>query len=193
MALNPAPTLKVFSVCWYVHCETNGIKLWGFNSMQRGTLVWWSSEGFMHTRSLLQRMRSKFKNPETGIIMYLWVKMDAEILLEVLFVLFFKLLLLTWTWQLLQTELRSALRSTIKGCVLLSDVLQDIKDELYHKRLVASLAPPAGYDGSQHVIQDVEVLGRERLPIAPSHKTHLKIQTIKFSHNLNDSTFLCYV
>lgn len=70
-----------------------------------------------------------------------------------------------------------SIRSTITGCVLLSDVLQDIKDELYHKKFVVSLAPPAGYDGSQHVIQDVEVPGRERLPIAPSHKSHLKIQT----------------
>lgn len=68
----------------------------------------------------------------------------------------------------------SSLRSTKLGCVLLSDVLQDIKDELHHKCLVASLAPPAGYDGSQHVIQGVEVLGRERLPIAPSHKSHLE-------------------
>lgn len=24
---NPAPTLKVFSVCWYVHCDTIGVKL----------------------------------------------------------------------------------------------------------------------------------------------------------------------
>lgn len=83
--------------------------------------------------------------------MYLGVKMDAEVLLKVLFVPFF-IIILDLNLTAAETELRSVLRSTISGCVLLSDVLQDIKDELYHKRLVASLAPPAGYDGSQHVI-----------------------------------------
>lgn len=85
--------------------------------------------------------------------------------------------------------MRSALRSTITGCVLLSDVLQDIKDKFYHQRLVASLAPPAGYDWSQHVVQDVEVLARERLPIAPSQKSHLKIQTIPIQSQLKRSYF----
>lgn len=70
-----------------------------------------------------------------------------------------------------------SIRTMITGRVLLSDVLQNIKDELHHKRLVASPAAPAGYHWSQHVIQDVEVLGGERLPIAPSHKSHLKTQT----------------
>lgn len=72
----------------------------------------------------------------------------------------------------------ASFRSTVVGCFLLSDVLQDVKDELHHKRVVASLTPPAGHNGSQHVIQGVQVLGRERLPIAPSHKSHLKKQTI---------------
>lgn len=98
--------------------------------------------------------------------------MDAEVLF-VLFFFFFIDLNLTAAGD----RVAVSIRSTITGCVLLSDVLQDIKDELYHKRFVASLAPPAGYHRSQHVIQDVQVLGRERLPIAPSLESHLKIQT----------------
>lgn len=58
----------------------------------------------------------------------------------------------------------------------LSDVLQDVKDKLHHDGLVAPLAPPAVYDGDQHAIQGVQVLSWEGLPIAPGHKSHLKLQ-----------------
>lgn len=64
------------------------------------------------------------------------------------------------------------------GCVwvcahTLSDVLQDVKDELHHNGLVTPLAPPAVYDRNQHAIQGIEILRGEGLPIAPSHKSHL--------------------
>lgn len=63
------------------------------------------------------------------------------------------------------------------GCVCaLSDVLQDVKDELHHNRLVTPLPPPAVYDGGKHAIQGVEVPSWEVLPIAPGHKSHLKLQ-----------------
>lgn len=146
-----------------------GIKLWGFYSMGRRRLHAYpeSAAGHIEFKNRLRlRLRSSYTSGGRcrgfgwGLV---W------------FVFFF---LWTWARQVPETELRSLLRSTVVGCVLLSDVLQDIKDELHHKRLVAPLAPPAGYDGSQHVIQGVQVLGRERLPIAPSHKPHLKKQTI---------------
>lgn len=56
----------------------------------------------------------------------------------------------------------------------LSNVLQDVKDKLHHDRLIIPFAPPAVHDGDQHAIQGIEVLGGEGLPIAPSHKSHLK-------------------
>lgn len=59
---------------------------------------------------------------------------------------------------------------------LLSDVLQDVKDELHHDGLVAPLAPPAVYDWDQHAVQGVQVLSREGKPVAPSHKSHLESQ-----------------
>lgn len=65
------------------------------------------------------------------------------------------------------------------GCVracALSDVLQDVKDKLHHNRLVTPLPPPAVYDGGKHAIQGVEVPSWEVLPIAPGHKSHLKLQ-----------------
>lgn len=138
----------------------------------------WSSKGFMHIQRLLQGILSSKTGWDSDSDHRILVGEDGcRGLGWGLVRLFFK-----WTWarQLPETELQSSLRSTVVGCVLLSDVLQDIKDELHHKRLVASLAPPAGYDGSQHVIQGVQVLGRERLPIAPSHKPHLKKQIILF-------------
>lgn len=58
--------------------------------------------------------------------------------------------------------------------LFLSDVLQDVKDQLHHNGLVASLVPPAVDDGDQHAVQGVEVLSGEGLPVAPSYKSHLK-------------------
>lgn len=58
----------------------------------------------------------------------------------------------------------------------LSDVLQDVKDELHHHGVIASLAPSTVNDGGEHAIQGVEVLSWKGLPIAPSHEPHLKLQ-----------------
>lgn len=58
----------------------------------------------------------------------------------------------------------------------LSDVLQDVKDQLHHNRLVASLAPPAVNDRDQRAVDGVQVLSWERLPVAASHKSDLKLQ-----------------
>lgn len=63
----------------------------------------------------------------------------------------------------------------MRACAL-SDVLQDVKDKLHHNRLVTPLPPPAVYDGGKHAIQGVEVPSWEVLPIAPGHKSHLKLQ-----------------
>lgn len=59
------------------------------------------------------------------------------------------------------------------GVCALSDVLQDVKDELHHYRLLAPLAAPAVNDSVQHAVQGVEILSWEGLPVAPSHKSHL--------------------
>lgn len=78
-----------------------------------------------------------------------------------------------------ETESWSGLKRCERVCVCvraLSDVLQDVEDELHHDGLVVPLAPPAVDDGDQHAVQGVEVLSWEGLPVAPSHKSHLELQ-----------------
>lgn len=58
----------------------------------------------------------------------------------------------------------------------LSDILQDVKNELHHNGLLSSSAPPAVDDRDEHAVQGVEILSGEWLPVAPSHKPHLKLQ-----------------
>lgn len=79
------------------------------------------------------------------------------------------------------------------GMCTLSDVLQDVKDELHHYRLIVSLAPPAVNDGDQRAVQGVEVLSWEGLPIAPGHISHLKLQNKPLiSFKIVTPRSLCY-
>lgn len=51
------------------------------------------------------------------------------------------------------------MRLVVSVCgTFLCDVLQDVKDELHHDGLVASLAPPAVNDGNERAVQGVQVL-----------------------------------
>lgn len=85
----------------------------------------------------------------------------------------------------------------ICACAFLSNVLQNVKDELHHNRLFASLTPPTVENRSQDTVQGVQVLSWERQSIATGHKSHLPMskQTIYQWHRkwLNRLYSRCHI
>lgn len=80
MVLNPAPTLKVFSVYLYVQCDTNGASSSCGVSTRCSAVPWSDGPAKASCKPRVCCGARRVQSPtESWIIAYSWVKMDAEV------------------------------------------------------------------------------------------------------------------